>query len=377
MASPDVLDLERLLTPIEGDNPAGRDMREDESLVPLYFQIKDARSAARAAERSAVDEEDTGSIAPEWRNIVDLAPDVLAETSKDLEIACWLTEALVRFEGFCGLRDGFRLMKGLVDGFWENLYPPEDEIDGPEAKFAPLSGLNGEGTDGTLIQPIRQIYLTQGDMPYAAWHYRQASELAGLDEAKRQARIDAGAPTLDMIDTSVRQTPIEFYRALSQDIDEAIEAFRELEAALDARLGMDGPPTSQIRGALTESQEIVARLTRDLLLETADDPASDTPPEDTDETGATVTVTRQAGTAVDVIETRDDALRQILKIADFFKRTEPHSPIAYTLEDLVRRGRMSLPELLEELMSDDDARRGFLTAAGIRPPTPPPPTDEY
>ena len=373
MASPDVLDLERLLTPIEGDNPAGRDMREDESLVPLYFQIKDARSAARAAERSAVDEEDTGSIAPEWRTIVELAPDVLAETSKDLEIACWLTEALIRFEDFAGLRDGFRLMKGLVEGFWDNLYPPEDEIDGPEAKFAPLSGLNGEGGDGTLIQPIRQIFLTQGDTPYASWHYRQASELAALDEARRTARIDAGTPTLELIETSARQTSADFFRTLSQDLNGAIEAFKELEAALDARLGLDGPPTSQIRNAMAEAQEIVERLTRDILMETPDEGDGDTSADGADgegQDGDTITVTRRAGTAMDVIETRDDALKQLLKIADFFKRTEPHSPVGYTLDDLVRRGRMTLPDLLSELISDEEARRGFLTRAGIRPPPP-------
>lgn len=374
MASPDVLDLERLLTPIEGENPAGRDMREDDSLVPLYFQIKDARSAARAAERGAVDEEDTGSIAPEWRTIVEMAPDVLAETSKDLEIACWLTEALIRFEDFAGLRDGFRLMKGLVEGFWDNLYPPEDEIDGPEAKFAPLSGLNGEGGDGTLIQPIRQIYLTQGDTPFAAWHYRQASELAALDEARRTARVDAGAPTLEMIDTSARQTSADFFRTLSQDLNGAIEAFKELEAALDARLGMDGPPTSNIRNAMAESAEIIERLTRDILMETPEDDAGTSEGDGADgedQDGGTITVTRRAGAAMDVIETRDDALKQLLKIADFFKRTEPHSPIAYTLEDLVRRGRMTLPDLLSELISDDEARSGFLMRAGIRPPPPP------
>ena len=373
MASPDVLDLERLLTPIEGENPAGRDMREDDALVPLYFQIKDARSAARAAERSAVDEEDTGSIAPEWRTIVEMAPDVLAETSKDLEIACWLTEALIRFEDFAGLRDGFKLMKGLVEGFWDNLYPPEDEIDGPEAKFAPLSGLNGEGGDGTLIQPIRQIFLTQGDTPFAAWHYRQASELASLDEARRTARVDAGAPTLEMIDTSARQTSADFFRTLSQDLSGAIEAFKELEAALDARLGMDGPPTSNIRNAMAESLEIVERLTRDILIEAPEDD-SETAGGDgadaEDQDGGTITVTRRAGASMDVIETRDDALKQLLKIADFFKRTEPHSPIAYTLEDLVRRGRMTLPDLLSELISDEEARSGFLMRAGIRPPQP-------
>lgn len=68
------------------------------------------------------------------------------------------------------------------------------------------------------------------------------------------------------------------------------------------------------------------------------------------------------------IRTREDAFRTLQKVAEFFRQTEPHSPISYTLEDVVRRGRMPLPALLAELMPDQEARRTFLVAAGIKPP---------
>jgi type VI secretion system protein ImpA len=53
--------------------------------------------------------------------------------------------------------------------------------------------------------------------------------------------------------------------------------------------------------------------------------------------------------------------------ADFFKRTEPHSPLGYTLEEVVRRGRLPLQDLLKELITEDEVRNRFLIAAGIRP----------
>ena len=65
---------------------------------------------------------------------------------------------------------------------------------------------------------------------------------------------------------------------------------------------------------------------------------------------------------------REEALQTLAKISDFFKRTEPHSTIAFTLDDVVRRARMTLPELLAELLPDESARRTFLISAGIRPP---------
>jgi type VI secretion system protein ImpA len=67
---------------------------------------------------------------------------------------------------------------------------------------------------------------------------------------------------------------------------------------------------------------------------------------------------------------REDALRALSEIANFFRRTEPHSPLSYTLDEAVRRGRMTWPELLAEVVADMDARNSILTTLGIRPPPP-------
>ena len=58
----------------------------------------------------------------------------------------------------------------------------------------------------------------------------------------------------------------------------------------------------------------------------------------------------------------------LAQIAEFFQRTEPHSPLAYTLKDAVRRGRMTWPELLEEMVPDPGLRSVILSSFGIRPP---------
>ena len=71
------------------------------------------------------------------------------------------------------------------------------------------------------------------------------------------------------------------------------------------------------------------------------------------------------------IATREEALRVLDEAADFFRRTEPHSPLAYTLREAVRRGRLTWPELLEEIVPDVDSRAAILSSLGIRPPPPP------
>ena len=70
----------------------------------------------------------------------------------------------------------------------------------------------------------------------------------------------------------------------------------------------------------------------------------------------------------DSVRNRQDALRLVLRTAEFFKRTEPHSPIAYLLEQAVRWGSMSLPDLWAELMPEETQRARRSKLAGIRPP---------
>ena len=187
MATPAILDFDALLAPIDGENPAGIDLREDPSPTSAYFAIKDARTAARATERALETEEDPGGPVPEWRVVAELAPSAIAEKSKDLELACWLTEGLVRLHGFAGVRDGFILIKGLVDNFWEGLYPLEDE-DGLETKVAPMTGLSGEGPPGTLIAPLKRVPITEPRSyePFATYHVEMANEMEGLADEKRK-----------------------------------------------------------------------------------------------------------------------------------------------------------------------------------------------
>ena len=72
---------------------------------------------------------------------------------------------------------------------------------------------------------------------------------------------------------------------------------------------------------------------------------------------------------------REEALRTLAKVAAYFRVAEPHSPIAFALDDLIRRARMTLPELLAELLPDVNARRTFLTSAGIKPDATPAPAN--
>ena len=366
MATDPLFVVEDFLQPVSEEAPCGIDPRLDTSPTSAYYRLKDARTAARAAERADI--ESGGGIPEQWDEVADLAAEVLRGNAKDLEIAAWFIEALVRLHGFAGLRDGFRLVEGMVRRFWDGLYPTPDE-DGVLTRVGPITGLNGEGADGTLILPIRKVPLTQGsEHSYALWHYEQGAELDRItDAAKRQARISAGGVSTEMFTASVNETPAVFFGGLVADIEAAQAAFAAMTAALDLAAGTDSPPSAKIRDTLEAARGAVtffaaAKLSSIAALAPAEEPA-----------GTVETVETADGEVVTVVkkkqgyDTREEAMAELTRIADFFRRTEPHSPLSYTLEEAVRRGRLSLPELLAELVQDAEARKMFLVASGIKP----------
>lgn len=367
MGSPAVIDLDALLAPVIGDLPVGHDIRADSSPTSLYYRIKDARMAARAAERADVDEE--GGRPEQWQEVLDTATAILGDHAKDLEVAAWMTEALVRLHGFAGLRDGLRLITGLAENFWDGLYPLPDE-DGMETRVAPVTGLNGEGAEGTLILPIRKLALTQGgETDYALWQFEQASELSRMADGERKtARVNAGALTMDKFTAAVNATDDAFLRRLVAEVDESQQALAALAEMFRSKAGAaDAPPTGKIRDTLEAVRDAV-RFFAAGRLEDRNAVAAAEEPEIADTiaapapAAAPAIVKRRDGYA-----DREEAMADLLRVAAWFRQHEPHSPLSYTLEEAVRRGRLSLPELLAELLSDEAARRMFLTASGIRP----------
>lgn len=363
-----VLELEALLAPFSDEAPTGIDLREDASPQSIYYRVKDLRASARAAERRDDAGDEGAGVPGEWREILKLTQQALTEQSKDLEFACWLLEALVRIDGFRGLCDGTELLARLIGTYDTKLHSLRDE-DGLETFFAPLTGLNGADAEGSLIQPIRKVPITAGgDRSFAAFHYAQAEDLAKLtDDAARQRRIAAGVPTIEAFEAALRGSPKEFLRGLLKDLAGANASAERLSSILSEKYGADAPPTGRIREAIESVLDLVSSQTRDLL---PPEPAShgnglDAAAAETAATSASAVATP----AVGAIANREDALRTLAKISEFFRETEPHSTIAFTLDDVIRRARMSLPELLAELLPDEAARRTFLVSAGIKPPS--------
>jgi type VI secretion system protein ImpA len=365
-----MLDLAKLVAPIPGPKPTGKDLREELSPNSAYYAIKDARNAARAAERQLAVDGDEAAAPPDWRLVLQLGTKALTEQTKDLETTAYLIEALVRLHGFAGLRDGFRLARELVEQYWDGLYPQPDE-EGLDTRVAPLTGLNGNDAEGTLLVPIARVPITEAASlgRLDCTHYQQALALGKLTDPKvRDQKIATGAVSLEAFQKAVGESSAPFYRNLVEELDQCLKEFTQLGAALDARCNGHAPPTSQIRTALESCLDVIKDVARAKLA------VAPVPAEAAANNGAPAPAPGSAagpGEAVDVLHTRDDAFRQLLKIIAFFRRTEPQSIVPFALEQVVRWGQTPLPELLAELISNDGSRKEFFKQVGIKAPEPP------
>lgn len=364
MPSPALIDINAFLEPISEESAVGEDIRGDLSPTSLYSTIKDARNAARSAERNSMFDGTSTEAIENWNKILDLAPQILTSTAKDLEIACWYTEALVRKCGFQGLRDGFTLIKRLIEQYWDDdLYPVPDE-DGLETRVAPITGLNGEGADGVLLTPIRSTHITDDipPGPFSLWQYKQAVDINRIsDEDNRTEQISKVGFSMEDIESAVEQSSPAFFVDLRDDIKDCLTEFKDISDLLTQYCGNhDAPPTSKIIGLLEETLSAVNHIAKHKFpIDAMNDDLNVSE-------GAGSDLSGNSSMPTGSVSNRDEAFRQLQVIADFFRRTEPHSPISYVLSKAIKWGDMPLEQLMDELIPDSSSRYTYSTLTGVR-----------
>src|SRR5688500_11387403 len=202
-----MLSTSELLAPIPGANPAGVHLRYE----PLYDQIKEARREELDLPQG--DWQTTRKTA-DWALVIRLTSDALSKKSKDLQLAAWLTEGLLRKEGIQGLRQGIELLQPLLQQFWDGVYLELDDGDA-EIRAAPL-----EWVGMKLDMSVRHAPVTadrRSLVDYRDSRKVPTKEVAEADSdraAEREQAVAEGKLTPEDFDASFAATPTEWYRAL-------------------------------------------------------------------------------------------------------------------------------------------------------------------
>lgn len=376
MAGPELLDFDKITAPIEGESATGPDLRKDYAPDAIYRAVKEARQRAGKAEKVAWSEDVNAS--DDWQEVFNSAPDLLYTLSKDLEVACWLTEAMLRLNGFAGLRDGFRACTLLVENFWDTLHPnpdPEDEEDfDPDdglIRVAALSGLNGGDYQGTLIAPLKSVNLvdTYESGSWGLSSFEQAVALQQIsDPDERAKRLEYGAVTMEQFVAAAQNTSPQFYQALAEDLDEAKQWYEKLIKAIEDRVGYDlTPPSSSINNTIDEVRQRLQAFINEYAPSLGEGEALDEEGEAA-EGGESVAGGGGPAKPSGPLQTREQAFSMIRQAAEYFRKTEPHSVLSWQLEECVKWGQMSLPDLFKELINDEAELDNVYKRVGIPKP---------
>ncbi|BBO67200.1 type VI secretion protein [Desulfosarcina alkanivorans] len=238
-----MIDLEKLLTPIEGENPAGENLR----YTPTYDAIKEARREEDDLDRGEWDREVKTA---DWEAVRQIAIESLTEKTKDIQIAVWLIEALIKIEGFPGLESGLELLSGLMETFWDNVYP-EIEDDDLDYRIGPLEFMNDK-----LWLAVKQVPLTDPEAVAGyAWIQWQEAVEVGTDESA----MAEGKLGIEDFEKAASRSSKAFYADLNSQIEQCIVAFTRFDNMLDEKFGSEAPRTAEFKQALEDCQRFIAK----------------------------------------------------------------------------------------------------------------------
>lgn len=335
-----IIDVDELLQPIPGANPAGEPLRYQGT----YDRIADARreddpTLSQGIYKSALKRAD-------WATAEALCIEALTKRTKDLQIASWLLESWLHLYGFAGVTNGLYLLAGLCENYWDGVYPSL-EVDEIEGRVAPI-----EWVEQKLTLKLKQLPLTLPSeisnecYSYIDWESACHFEnLAMKDPRALQEALAKINPTVATFRAAIAITDSAFYFDLIDELSKAIEGCNAVEQVLDEKCGKDAPSLRQFREALCAIQQLVSQ---DLHahpeeMEMMDDEMAPAEAEEAD----------LGAWSNGPIRGRAEAYRRLSDAADYLLRTEPHSPTPYLVKRAVEWGNMSLPELLQQIVRNE------------------------
>ncbi|MDH0747857.1 type VI secretion system protein TssA [Pseudomonas sp. GD03842] len=357
------LSMTELTAPINGGSG------EDLSFSTLFDQVKEARRAD--PDYLTQGDWQTDLKSSDWDMTITLAAQGLAKQSKDLMLVAWLSEALAHKYHFVGITFGLTLAERILQRFWDDLFPALDE--GLEERAARLAWLKT-----TLADVVGGLPITQGDQ-FGLLRYDESRHIENLALQNQQAMrtaLDEGKINAEIFQRSVVLTETEHFLRKAAEINDSLHACRQLQATADRLFGHEAPSFAGLSEILSRAAQLAEKLLKDRGVElNPAAPAEPSQPEalsaDPVPAGPAMT-TPIKDTATAPLRTtpltRDEAFTLLAGVAQFFKQTEPQSPVPYLIERAIKWGNMPLEGWLNDVIKDSSVVDGIRDVLGTKEP---------
>jgi len=318
--------VESWLEPLEG-TACGDDLEYD----PAFLEL-DQAAAGKTETQFAPAEP------PQWAQVRELSEGLLART-RDLRVALLWGRAGLNVDGLEALAPALRLIRGLLDRFWDEVHPRNDPDDGDA--FARLSVLGSLDKLDGFLGDVRQVPVLN-DRRLGGLRIREIE--IGLE--RLAARPDESVRTTGQIQGLLGDLPELAFR-LRVCHAESSEALKQLQQVMNDRFGLE--QAIDVR-ALRNMIEAVKLVLPEQAGEegAAEDGAVELERSD-DGAGAP---RRAKGGGSQNIESREDAIKALRLICAYLERSEPTNPAQLLLRRAERLIDKSFLQLVRDLAPD-------------------------
>ena len=324
------IDPDNLSRPISADSAAGEDLEYDAAFGEL-------ERAARGKEERRSGDEILPAEPPRWREIAEQASSLL-ERTRDLRVTFYLTHSALNLDGIAGLAAGLRLTHGLLQGLWDTVYPllDKDDNDDPTLRMNSIAQLTGE----TVLRDLVRVPLADSRVAgrYGLRDVRLATGELTAPEGEK-------LPESALVDAAFMECDLDALTATAAATQEASKTLESITALLIERVGTQNVPNLD---ALAKELRAIQLLLAARLAQRGVSVA----PDGAQGAGAPPGQAGAATLAVGEIRNRDDAVRAIDNISEYFRKNEPSSPVPLLLQRAKRLVAKDFMEILRDLTPD-------------------------
>ncbi len=310
-------DIEPLVANLAEDSPCGSNLEYDPDFQALELAVGDA----------------------DWPEVKRQAL-IVAQRTRDLRVALYLTRAELHTSGFVGCATGLAFVAELLTVQWPDLFPELEDLDEglPPTRLNLLASLGV--ADSALME--ESMCSEVRTAPFVQMQGLGKFSWRDVLVAQGELTADEEAPSVDL--GSIKG-------ALNDGDKEVLqETFNAIQASLSDLTRITDVFTEQLGAAWAPDFQPLKTLLTDILNFIA--PHADLKPQ-LGEISSTTDVAENASStgmsAGGAIATRNDAIKVLEKVCEYFEIHEPSSPVPLLLRRANRLVNMDFIDLVRDL----------------------------
>ena len=364
------LELETLLQPISDDQPCGSDY----SFSNDFHAIK----KAKIADDPLLDQGDwvAEPKQADWGFVQQKASELLRDQTKDIRLYGWLLEAWTNNYGFEGVAKGLELLQRSLETYWLPLHP-EIEDEDLDQRLGLLQGITNQ-----VPALIKSVNIVNGHSPYSLSDYEGLLHQQNQRRKQSQEDDDFDQPVnvMEQFEHALFNTSKSIQYQSYQQFVELLKHWQNLKETLDRLMGLDAPTFAAIDSQIEMihislkklykaeafgSPQLAETTTATFVESNVSNslPQYEQPPMQVLQQQHTQQFQPQVQNH---LQNREQAMKVLQEIADYFQVNEPHSPVSYMLQKTIKWSQMPLHEWLTQVIKNENPLEAVQELLGVQ-----------